>query len=51
MYVEVQAGFRKSMSTVDNIFILNSLVVRDILWHKLIKVGVRVKMLDIIRSM
>ena len=63
------------MSTVDNIFILNSLithvlnqnkklycafvdftkafdfVVRDILWYKLIKVGVRDKMLDIIRSM
>ena len=75
VYVEAQAGFRKNMSTVDNIFVLNSLithvlnqnkklycafvdftkafdfVVRDILWYKLIKVGVRGKMLDIIRSM
>ena len=75
VYVEAQAGFRKNMSTVDNIFVLNILithvlnqnkklycafvdftkafdfVVRDILWYKLIKVGVRGKMLDIIRSM
>ena len=74
MYVEAQAGFRKSMGTVDNIFILNSLitrslnnneqlycafidftkafdfVVRDILWFKLIKLGVRGRMLDIIKS-
>ena len=74
-YVEAQAGFRKSMGTVDNIFILNSLitrtlnnnkqlycafidftkafdfVVRDILWFKLLKKGVRGSMLDIIKSM
>ena len=75
VYVEAQAGFRKSMGTVDNIFILNSLitstlnnneqlycafidftkafdfVVRDILWFKLLKIGVRGNMLDIIKSM
>ena len=63
------------MATVDNIFILNSLIThmlnqnkqlfcafvdftkafdfvnRDILWYKLIKTGIRGKMLDIIRSM
>ena len=74
VYVEAQAGFRKSMGTVDNIFILNSLitntlnnneqlycafidftkafdfVVRDILWFKLLKIGVRGSMLDIIKS-
>ena len=71
VYVEAQAGFRMSMGTVDNIFILNSLitrtlnnneqlycafinftnafdfVVRDILWFKLLKIGVRGSMLDI----
>ena len=26
VYVEAQAGFRKNMSTVDNIFVLNSLI-------------------------
>ena len=75
VYVEAKAGFRKNMSTVDNIFVLNSLIthvlnqnkqlycafvdftkafdflVRDILWYKLIEVGVRGKMLDIILSM
>ena len=28
VYVEAQAGFRKNMSTVDNIFVLNSLITR-----------------------
>lgn len=75
VYIEAQAGFRQNMSTVDNVFILNSLishslnankqlycsfidfskafdyVVRDILWHKLLKFGVRGKILDIIVSM
>ena len=75
VYVEAQAGFRKGMGTVDNIFILNSLInrslnndeqlycafidftkafdfiVRDILWFKLLKIGVRGKMFDIIKSM
>ena len=73
--MDTQAGFRKSMGTVDDIFILNSLitstlnnyeqlycafidftkafdfVVRDILWFKLLKIGVRGSMLDIIKSM
>ena len=30
VYVEAQAGFRKSMGTVDNIFILNSLITRSL---------------------
>ena len=75
VYVEAQAGFRKNMGTVDNIFILSGLithilnnndslfcafidftkafdfVVRDILWYKLLKIGVRGKMIDIIKSM
>ena len=75
IYVEAQAGFRKSMGTTDNIFILHSLishcinnnrklfsafidfkkafdfVVRDILWYKLIKYGVRGKILNVIQSM
>lgn len=75
VYIEAQAGFRQHMSTVDNIFILNSLishslnsnkqlfcsfidfskafdyVIHDILWHKLLKFGVRGKILDIIVSM
>ena len=74
VYVEAQAGFRKNMGTVDNIFILNCLIthclnknerlycafidftkafdfiVRDVLWYKLLKVGVRGKMLDIVKS-
>ena len=74
VYIEAQAGFRKHMSTVDNIFVLNGLIThcinnseylyccfvdftkafdyveRDILWYKLIKIGVRGRMLDIIKS-
>lgn len=74
VYIEAQAGFRKNMGTVDNIFVLNGLIThclnenkhlyccfvdfakafdyvdRDILWYKLIKIGVRGQMLDIIRS-
>ena len=65
IYVEAQSGFRKGMSTVDNKFVLHSLithsvnekkklysafidfkkafdfVVRDVLWFKLVKRGVR----------
>ena len=75
VYVEAQAGFRKGMGTIDNIFILHSLishcvnekkmlfsafidfkkafdfVVRDVLWYKLIQMGVRGKILNIIQSM
>ena len=75
IYVEGQSGFRKGMSTVDNIFVLHSLithcvneknklysafidfkkafdvVVRDVLWFKLVKSGVRGKILDMIQSM
>ena len=75
VYIESQAGFRKNMGTVDNVFILHGIVthllnnnkkmialfvdftkafdylVRDVIWYKLIKFGVRGKMLDIIRSM
>ena len=75
IYVEAQSGFRKGMSTVDNIFVLHSLitrcvnekkklysafidfkkafdfVVKDVLWFKLVKSGVRGKILDIIQSM
>ena len=74
IYVEAQAGFRKSMGTTDYIFILNNLIthclnknerlfcafvdftkafdfiVRDVLLFKLIKLGVRGKLLDIIKS-
>ena len=74
IYTEAQAGFRKHMSTVDNIYVLNGLIShcindneylyccfvdftkafdyvgRDILWYKLIKIGVRGLMLDIIKS-
>ena len=74
VYIEAQAGFRKHMGTVDNIFVLNGLsthclnenrylyccfvdftkafdyVDKDILWYKLIKIGVRGQMLEIIRS-
>ena len=73
VYIEAQAGFRKHMSTIDNIFVLNGLIThcinnneylyccfvdftkafeyveRDILWYKLIKIGVRGRMLDIIK--
>ena len=75
VYIEAQAGFRKGMSTTDNIFILHSsishcvnekqklfaafidfkkafdFVVRDVLWYKLFQMGVRGKVLNIIRSM
>ena len=75
IYIEAHAGFRKHMSTVDNVFVLNGLIThsinnneylyccvvdftkpfdyveRDILWYKLIKIGVRGQMLDIIKSM
>ena len=75
VYIEAQAGFRKGMSTVDNIFVLNGLIshclmnrkklycafidfkkafdfiVRDNLWYKLIKIGVKGKMLSVIKSM
>ena len=74
IYCEAQAGFRQNMGTIDNLFVLNSLithflnqkkqlfcvfidftkafdyVVRDNLWYKLIKAGVRGRMLDIIKS-
>ena len=64
--IEAQAGFREHMCTADNIYVLHNkqlycslidfskafdYVVRDILWFKLIKYGVRGKMLDIIMSM
>ena len=73
VYIEAQAGFRKHMSTIGNIFVLNGLIThcinnneylhccfvdftkafdyveRDILWFKLIKIGVRGRMLDIIK--
>ena len=69
VYIEAQAGFRKGMSTSDNLFVLHGIVshifnqggtlycafvdfkkafdfvVRDILWYKLIKLGVRGKIL------
>ena len=75
IYIEAQAGFRKEMGTIDNIFILHGLikhfineskrlyvafidftkafdyVVRDNLWLKLIKFGVRGKILNVIQSM
>ena len=75
VFIEAQAGFRKCMSTTDNVFILHGLVshmlnqgkklfyafidftkafdyvVRDNLWFKLIKLGLRGNILDIIRSM
>ena len=68
-------SFRKSMSTVDNVFVLHGLithmlngrkrlycafiiftkafdyVVRDMLWYKLIKLGVRGQILKVIKSM
>lgn len=75
VYLEAQAGFRKGMGTVDNIFVLHGLikhfvnegkrlyaafidftkafdyVVRDNLWLKLIKFGVRGPILNVIKSM
>ena len=73
--IEAQAGFRVNMSTVDDVFVLHSLlthvlnqgqilycafidftkafdyVVRDNLWYKMIKLGIRGKILNIIKSM
>ena len=73
--IEAQAGFRVNMSTVDDVFLLHSLlthvlnqgqllyfafidftkafdyVVRDNLWYKMIKLGIRGKILNIIKSM
>ena len=75
VYIEAQAGYRKGMGTVDNIFVLQGIInhilnqnkklytafvdftkafdfiVRDIIWYKLIKLGVRGKILNIVRSM
>ena len=75
IYIEEQAGFRREMGTVDNIFLLHGLIThlinqgkklycafvdfkkafdfvnRDIIWYKLIKLGIRGKMLNIIKSM
>ena len=75
VYIEAQAGFRKQMGTIDNIFVLHGLirhfinegkrlyaafidftkafdyVVRENLWLKLIKSGVRGKILNVIKSM
>jgi hypothetical protein len=74
VYIEAQAGFRKNMGTVDNIFVLHGVinhvlntgkrlyaafvdftkafdfVVRDIIWYKLLKLGVRGKILNVIQS-
>ena len=74
VYIEAQAGFRKHMSTIDNIFVPNGLITHCInnneylyccfvdftkafdyienyiLWYKLIKTGVRGRLLDIIKS-
>lgn len=74
IYIEAQAGFRKHMSTIDNLFVLFNLiihflnkgeklycafvdftkafdyVVRDVIWYKLLQIGVRGKMLNIIKS-
>ena len=73
--IEAQAGFRVNMSTVDDVFVLHSLlthvlnqgsklycafidftkafdyVVQDNLWYKMIKLGIRGKILNIIKSM
>ena len=75
VYIEAQAGFRAGMGTMDNIFVLHSVikhclsegkrlyatfvdftkafdyVVRENLWLKLIKLGVRGKNLNVIISM
>ena len=75
VYVEAQAGFRKHMGTVDNVFVLHGLithllnenkklyaafidftkafdyVVRENMWSKLLKVGIRGKVINVIRSM
>ena len=75
VYVEAQAGFRKHMGTVENVFVLHGLithllnenkklyaafidftkafdyVVRENMWSKLLKVGIRGKVINVIRSM
>ena len=77
IYIKTQSGFRKGMCTVDNCFVLQSLishclnsnifckvfaafvdikkafdyVVRDVLWYKLIKSGVRGKILNASQAM
>ena len=75
IYMEAQAGFRKNMGTIDNIFVLHGVinhllnknkklcaasidytqafdyVVREKMWYKLLKYGIRSKVIDIIRSM
>ena len=52
VYIEAQAGFRQHMGTVDVDFTKTfDYLVRDVIWYKLIKYGVRGKMWDIIKSM
>ena len=75
VYIEAQAGFKKFMSTVDNVFVLHGFIThmlnggkrfyfafidftktfdyvfRDILWYKLIRLGVRGQILKVIKSM
>jgi len=52
VYIEAQAGFRQHMGTVDVDFTKAfDYLVRDVIWYKLIKYGVRGKMWDIIKSM
>jgi hypothetical protein len=75
VYIDAQAGFRSKMGTVDNIFVLQSIInhiisenkrlfvcfvdftkafdfiVRDNLWLKLIKLGVRGKVMKVLKSM
>ena len=75
VYIKTQAGFRRKMGTIDNVFVLHGLirhlinegkhlyvafvdftkafdyVVRENLWLKLIKIGVRGKILNVIKSM
>ena len=59
IYVEAQLGFRKNMCTVDNDFILHGILthsfndfeVRYSLWYKLLKYGVRGKIINLIQSM
>ena len=75
VYVEAQAGFRRNMGTIDNVFIVNGVikhflneqkkiyvawidfrkaydyVIRDNLWFKLIKYGIRGNIFNVIKSM
>ncbi|MES9884415.1 MAG: reverse transcriptase family protein, partial [Sedimenticola sp.] len=75
VYVESQAGFRKNMGTVDQIFVLHGLIshiinkgsklfcafvdfskafdyiVRENMWYKLIKLGIRGKLFNVIKSL